>query len=124
MPIHRVCHLNDLQESVPFRVIVDGQAVCLTKVNGQPRAISDVCPHNGASLSDGVVKDGCVTCPSHLWRFSFLDGEKQGNPDVRVRVYDTQTANDGWVEVEVPERAPERSLREILLAHAHGESVD
>jgi nitrite reductase/ring-hydroxylating ferredoxin subunit len=123
VPIHRVCPIGDLRDSAPIRVVLEGQAVCLTKIGDQPHAISDVCPHNGASLSDGVVKDGCVTCPSHLWRFSFLDGEKQGNPDVRVRVYGTTTTDDGWVEVDVPVRAPERSLREILLAHAHGEQV-
>lgn len=121
MHVHRVVHLDDLHDSVPLRVVLDGQAICLTKIDGEPHAISDVCPHNGASLSEGVIRDGCVTCPSHLWRFSFHDGEKQGSHDVRVQVYGTRLTAEQWVEVEVPERTPERSLREVLLAHARGE---
>ena len=124
MRLHRVCQLDDLEDSVPTRVVLDGQPICLTKIDGEPHAISDVCPHNGASLSDGVVRDGCVTCPSHLWRFSFHDGEKQGSAEVRVQVYATRLTADEWVEVEVPLRAPERSLREVLLAHARGEALD
>ena len=124
MQVHRVCHLDDLHESQPTRVMLDGRAVLLTKVDGEPHAITDVCPHNGARLSDGVIRDGCVTCPSHLWRFSLADGTKQGTPDVRLLVYGTRLTADGWVEVEVPESGPTRSLRETLLAHARGEDVN
>jgi nitrite reductase/ring-hydroxylating ferredoxin subunit len=122
--IHRIAHLDDLHESQAHRVVLSGQPILLTKLDGEPHAITDVCPHNGASLSDGIIKDGCVTCPSHLWRFSLHDGEKQGTPEVRVRVYPTRLTADGWVEVEVPIMAPPRSLRETLLAHARGEDVD
>jgi nitrite reductase/ring-hydroxylating ferredoxin subunit len=122
--VHRVAHLDDLHESVALRVEVSGLAILLTKVDGTPHAITDVCPHNGARLSDGVIRDGCVTCPSHLWRFSVVNGERQGTPEVRLRVYGTRLTADGWAEVEVPEPSPERSLRAILLAHARGEDVD
>jgi nitrite reductase/ring-hydroxylating ferredoxin subunit len=121
--LHRVLHLDDLAESRAHRVVLDGQAILLTKVDGEPLAITDVCPHNGSSLSDGVIRDACVTCPAHLWRFSLRDGTRQGTPEVRVRVYGTRLRADGWVEVEVPGLAPSRSLRETLLAHARGEDV-
>ena len=98
-------------------------SILLTKLDGEPHAITDVCPHNGSSLSEGVIRDGCVTCPAHLWRFSLHDGEKQGTPEVRLRVYPTRLTADGWVEVEVPAAPPVRSLRETLLAHARGEDV-
>ena len=124
MQVHRILHLDDLQESHAHRIVVDGQPILLTKLDGEPHAVTDVCAHNGASLSEGVIRDGCVTCPSHLWRFSLHDGTKQGTPEVRIRVYPTRLTADGWVEVEVPDAAPTRSLRETLLAHARGEDVD
>ena len=118
MDVFRVVHLDELDEGRAHRVVLEDQAILLTKIAGEPHAVSDVCPHNGVSLSDGVIKDGCVTCPSHLWRFSLHDGERQGRSDVRIQVYGTRLTADGWVEVEVPPPAVERSLREILLDHA------
>ncbi len=118
MDVFRVVHLDQLDEGRAHRVVLEDQPILLTNIDGEPHAVSDVCPHNGASLSDGVIRDGCVTCPSHLWRFSLHDGERQGRPDVRIQVYGTRLTADGWVEVEVPPPAVERTLREILLDHA------
>lgn len=124
MQVHRVLHLDDLHESQPHRVVLAGQPILLAKLDGEPHAITDVCPHNGSSLSDGIIRDGCVTCPAHLWRFSLHDGTRQGMAEVRLQVYGTRLTAEGWVEVEVPEAGPARSLRETLLAHARGEDVD
>ena len=124
MAVYRVLHLDDLQESHARRIVLGDQAILLTKMDGEPHAITDVCPHNGSSLSEGVIRDGCVTCPAHLWRFSLHDGGRQGTPEVRVRVYGTRLTADRWVEVEVPDAAATRSLRETLLAHARGEDVN
>lgn len=107
-----------------MRIVLDGQPILLTKLGGEPHAISDTCPHAGASLSGGLLKDGCVTCPSHLWRFSLHDGSMQGSTTVQVPVYPTRLTADGWVEVETPVLPPPRSLRETLLAHARGEDVN
>jgi nitrite reductase/ring-hydroxylating ferredoxin subunit len=122
--VHRVLHLDDLHESQPHRVVLSGQPILLAKLDGEPHAITDVCPHNGSSLSEGIIRDGCVTCPAHLWRFSLHDGTRQGTPEVRLQVDGTRLTAEGWVEVEVPEAVPTRSLRETLLAHARGEDVD
>jgi phenylpropionate dioxygenase-like ring-hydroxylating dioxygenase large terminal subunit len=32
-------------------------------------AVDDVCPHRGARLSKGRVKNGCIECPYHGWVF-------------------------------------------------------
>lgn len=118
MDVFRVVHLDELAENHAYRVVLEDQPILLTKISGEPHAVADTCPHNGASLSEGVIKDGCVTCPWHFWRFSLHDGERQGRPDVQIQVYGTRLTADNWVEIEVPPPAVERSLREVLLEHA------
>lgn len=120
---HRALPLSELTEGSAHRLVFEDQDVCLTLIDGQVHAISDVCPHRGALLSEGIVRDGCVTCPSHLWRFSFFDGRKQGDDRTRVPVFSTRVVN-GFVEVDVPPRPPQQSLREVLLAHARGEDTN
>ena len=95
----------------------------VASVDGVVRATTDVCPHAGASLSGGVIRNGCITCPAHLWRFSLTDGHKQGDDRVGIAVYPTREV-DGFIEVELPDRPAARSLREVLLAHARGEPLE
>lgn len=98
-----------------------GFSVLVTVIDGVPKAIDDVCPHNGASLAAGIISEGCVTCPWHWWRFNLDTGEMQGNPTTQQRVFATSISEDGWVEVEIPEGVKKLSMRETLLAHARGE---
>lgn len=53
-------------------------------------AINDFCPHMGASLADGEVRDGIVTCPWHAWRFRLCDGTWCDNPRIRTESYDVK----------------------------------
>ncbi|MEH6633538.1 MAG: nitrite reductase small subunit NirD [Halopseudomonas aestusnigri] len=41
-------------------------------------AIEDKCPHKKGPLSQGIVHDGCVTCPLHNWVISLETGFSQG----------------------------------------------
>lgn len=41
-------------------------------------ALEDRCPHRGGPLSQGIVHDGCVTCPLHNWVISLESGRAQG----------------------------------------------
>lgn len=119
---HRVLPYDELVEGVMHKVALENRDITLALIESSPRAIANVCPHRGASLSDGLLRGDCVTCPAHLWRFSFVDGRKQGDPHTAVPVYPTRVV-DGYVEVDVPPPPHERSMREILLAHARGESL-
>ena len=117
---HRILPVDEVPEGKPHRFEVDGRAICVTRIADVSYAMSDVCPHNGSSLSEGILRNGCITCPAHLWRFSVADGTKQGDTRTRVATYPTRVV-DAWLEVELPPRPVERSLRETLLAHARGE---
>ena len=56
----------------PMQVRVAGNDLVLFRdAGGRVRAIDAYCPHMGANLSDGTVRDGCIECPFHKWR---IDG--------------------------------------------------
>lgn len=113
----RVIPLEAVDPGRPAKVTVKGQSILIATHDGIPYAIRDTCPHNGASLSDGVLRDGVITCPAHFWRFSILDGRRQSGPAVHVPTYPCWI-EDGWIAIEVPDPEPHRSMREILLEHA------
>ena len=41
-------------------------------------ALEDKCPHRNGPLSQGIVHDGCVTCPLHNWVISLETGVALG----------------------------------------------
>jgi len=41
-------------------------------------ALEDKCPHKNGPLSQGIVHDGCVTCPLHNWVISLETGTALG----------------------------------------------
>lgn len=91
-----------------FWVMLGEELVFFRNRQGEVVALSDVCPHRGASLSEGdCFYRGFVTCPYHGATFNgegecaaFLtegpDSRMVGN--LRVRSYPTRTLK-GWVFV-------------------------
>lgn len=50
-------------------------------------ALEDKCPHKNGPLSEGIVHDGCVTCPLHNWVIKLEDGTAQGADEGRTRTF-------------------------------------
>ena len=122
MTWHRALASNVLTEAKFLGTVVDGRHVLLSRASGVASALTDICPHKGVLLSEGVARDGCISCPGHFQRFDLTTGRKQGNLTEQVTVYPTREG-DGWIEVDLPEPRTAKSLREILLASARGEDV-
>ena len=71
---------SELSATRPLPIKVAGEQLVLFRdATGAPAALSDRCPHRGVALSLGKVKDGCVECPFHGWRFGG-DGSNRGVP--------------------------------------------
>jgi phenylpropionate dioxygenase-like ring-hydroxylating dioxygenase large terminal subunit len=61
---------SELGRTTPLGLIIAGERIVLFRdAQGAAQALIDVCPHRGVALSLGKVKDGCITCPFHGWRF-------------------------------------------------------
>ena len=64
----------------PLRVQLHGETFAIWRdAQGRPAALQDRCPHKGASLSAGFIKDGQLACGYHGWCFA-RDGHCQAIP--------------------------------------------
>jgi 3-phenylpropionate/trans-cinnamate dioxygenase ferredoxin subunit len=84
------------------RVMVDGIAICLVRVSdGKVYGVSDICTHEGQSLSDGELWGMEIECPRHVSRFDVRTGEVTGPPAlVSVQTF-TVEDEDGKIYVDV-----------------------
>jgi phenylpropionate dioxygenase-like ring-hydroxylating dioxygenase large terminal subunit len=58
----------DSGKPVPFRLL--GQDIVLWRdAEGAPAAVSDRCPHRGAALSAGTLREARIACGYHGWEF-------------------------------------------------------
>jgi nitrite reductase/ring-hydroxylating ferredoxin subunit len=73
----RVCAVDDVQKGVPLAFSVsdasDPERV-LVRVDGELHALTGVCPHQGADLSEGIVENGILWCPVHSSGFDCRTG--------------------------------------------------
>ena len=109
--------LTDLERLGRVRVETPGCPVLVALVEGTPYAVQDSCRHRQASLATGVIRDGIVTCPSHLFQYDLRTGARHDTDGEPLPAYPARIA-DGVVEVDVPDPVRAPSLREILLAAA------
>ncbi|MEP3429698.1 MAG: nitrite reductase small subunit NirD [Roseibium sp.] len=63
-------------------------------------ALEDKCPHKNGPLSQGIVHDGCVTCPLHNWVISLETGSAQGADVGRTLAFPVRLEN-GLVLVDL-----------------------
>jgi 3-phenylpropionate/trans-cinnamate dioxygenase ferredoxin subunit len=97
---HRVARLNDLVEQEAYPVEVGNTFMALVKCGDRVHGISNICTHEFALLSDGIVEDGCIECPLHQARFDLATGERRSGPECEpLRIHATRIEPDGSVSV-------------------------
>ena len=79
----RVATAEALPEGGSQIVYFGGDQVALFNVGDQLYAVGNRCSHANGPLAEGVVEDGCVTCPWHGSRFDLASGQPQGGPAVK-----------------------------------------
>ncbi len=92
---------QDFPPETTRTVTVLGTPIAVFHVEGRLSAIADVCPHMGASLSDGVLNgDGAVTCPSHALSFNLHTGKCHEDGMYAARTFRVDV-RDGRVLIRV-----------------------
>ena len=95
MALHKVATTKDLLPGSARAIEVSGRSIGLFNVDGVIYAIDNVCTHDSAPLSEGVVTDGCVVCPWHGAEFDLETGEALTPPAVEnVRTYKVVLSGD------------------------------
>jgi nitrite reductase (NADH) small subunit/3-phenylpropionate/trans-cinnamate dioxygenase ferredoxin subunit len=95
-----VCRVGEIAEDEGKAVSVGDKLIAVFRHEGRYYAIDDCCPHMGASLSDGCVEKGIVTCSWHAWRFRLHDGAWADNPRITIGCYPVRVEGDE-VQVQV-----------------------
>ena len=117
---HAVCRADEIPVGTAKRVEVGGRAIAIFNIDGEFSAISDRCPHEGASLCRGkivglvdadepgkcrVLRPGeFVRCPWHGWEFDLKTGRSWCDPArTRVKRFEV-SVEEGAALVEGPYR--------------------
>lgn len=73
---------QDLEAEKPQQIKILGvNLVAWRGIDGEAHVQADTCVHRGGALSKGLVKDNCIVCPYHGWRFG-RDGKAQLVPSL------------------------------------------
>ena len=100
----RVARADEVPPGSGKTVHATGIPLALFNEGGEFFAIDDTCPHQGASLGEGLLHEGRVICPWHSWVFEIRTGRCAHVPEIGVSGYPTRRSGDA-IEVEVPEAA-------------------
>lgn len=109
----RVCRVADIPLGEGRAVEIDGRRVAVFQTRNGWHALDQRCPHRGGPLADGIVADGCVTCPLHDRRFDLASGRCHTD-GLRVDVYSVEI-HDGDVWVGSPVTPRDASRRALAI---------
>ena len=94
-----------------------GRSFAVFDVDGELVVTDGACPHNGGPLAEGLVRDGCVTCPWHWYSYELATGRCRTAVGYELRRYEV-VLDGGRPHAVIPAPAPARSWSEILRSHA------
>ena len=77
---YKAARLEEIKEGELHAVEVDGEPVCLTKVEGQICAFTDNCTHISGPLNEGELEGCTLTCPWHGAQFDVRTGKVLRGP--------------------------------------------
>jgi 3-phenylpropionate/trans-cinnamate dioxygenase ferredoxin subunit len=103
MSFRPVCKISDLEGNRlhPFRI--GQERIAIIKSGDEIYAISDICTHDGNTLSGGVIEDGCAVCPRHGAWFDLRTGRAVRLPATEgIDTFKTRIVGES-VEVDLPE---------------------
>ena len=83
----KVASASEIAPGTAKRVDAGGKEIAIFNVGGVFYATSNICPHQGGPLDEGMIEGSTVVCPWHAWTFDVSTGASPVNPRVRVETY-------------------------------------
>ncbi len=105
-----ICATEDVPRLEGRRVVVRDYHIGIFNTDEGFYAISDVCPHMGGPLHDGMVENCVVACPLHASMIDLRTGEATNGDLSRVLTFPIKV-EDGTVYLDasvLPTRQAER----------------
>ena len=69
-----VLKTTDIASGQMKAVTVEGKEVLIAQIGNKYYAVSNVCPHRGGRLSEGILDGTIVQCPVHGSQFELASG--------------------------------------------------
>ncbi len=92
---HAVCAVADIAAGAMVAVEIGDLQVAVYNVGGEFFATDNVCSHEYALLTDGLLEDDMVECPLHGACFDVKTGKAQCElSEIDLRVYPTRRSGD------------------------------
>jgi len=93
---------SDLDPQYPTRATVDGVELAICLLDGEVHALSNICSHAFAFLSDGYIEGREIFCPLHDGSFDIRTGEAKAPPCIEnIAVFDVRRDGDD-ILVRIP----------------------
>lgn len=93
---HYVADVGDLEDREPHPFEISGRELALVLLDGEVYAISNICTHEYACLSDGYVEEDRIVCQLHLAEFHIPTGKAVEDPaDIDLHVYPVKLVEQG-----------------------------
>lgn len=98
----KVAELADVAEGQLLSVDVDGEPVCLTRIEGSIYAFTDNCTHISGPLNQGGLTGCAVTCPWHGAQFDVRTGKVLRGPARQDLYTYTVKVADNAILIDLP----------------------
>lgn len=90
---------SDMLDSGRGRIVsVEGQRLAVFRDKDHLYCVDDFCPHAGASLGQGTIREGVIYCPWHQWGFKGDTGKCVTGSIWHVKSFPVRE-KDGMIEV-------------------------
>ncbi|MDP3936856.1 MAG: Rieske 2Fe-2S domain-containing protein [Deltaproteobacteria bacterium] len=83
----RIGAASDFAEGKGRTLRLQGRRIAIFRYADELYAIDAVCPHTGADLGLGRVKNRRVSCPEHGWTFDLSTGCMPGAKEIAVQTF-------------------------------------
>jgi nitrite reductase/ring-hydroxylating ferredoxin subunit/DMSO/TMAO reductase YedYZ heme-binding membrane subunit len=91
---HLVCHINEIENNKAKMINVNNERIAIFKYDGKLSAVHNVCKHQNGPLGEGMIIDGCITCPWHGYQYHPEDGCSPAPFTEKVGTYQLKLNND------------------------------
>lgn len=99
--ITAVAAVEEIKNGHSKLVEINGEGVAVFRIGDDFFAISNACPHHGADLCEGYLREKTVFCPRHGWQFDLQTGAGLTVPGMDAKTFEVKVeAGQVWLVVE------------------------